>query len=123
MPSCLQRYVLKVICRDQPADKTAQIFTIGLNVTVILANSRYYWDRHIWDIPFDEIHSVGKIAIAAKAMFVSAAFFTRVSLLCFYYRLTVDTGLVRYRWSLHCTMVFNLAIFLVFLPLAIFQCR
>jgi hypothetical protein len=114
---------MKVMLLDLQADKKAQIFTIGLNVTVILANSRYYWDRHIWDIPLNEIHSVGKIAIAAKALFVCAAFFTRLSLLCFYYRLTVDTGLAKYRWALHSSMVFNLAIFLVFLPLAIFQCR
>lgn len=33
----------------------AMIFTVGLNVAVILANQRYYWDRHIWDIPIREI--------------------------------------------------------------------
>jgi hypothetical protein len=96
---------------------------LGLNTAVILANDKYYWDRHIWDIPLAGIPSVGKIAMAAKALFVCAAFFTRLSLLCFYYRLLIDTGLDTYRWMLHGTMTFNFMIFLVFLPLSVFQCR
>ena len=119
----LQQYVIPSAFGKGCADCSFQLFTLGLNVAVILANARYYWDRHIWDIPLDKIHPVGKIAMAAKSLFVCAAFFTRLSLLCFYYRLTVDTGLAKYRWTLHGAMIFNLCIFLTFLPQSIFLCR
>jgi hypothetical protein len=99
------------------------LFTLGLNGAVILANARYYWDRHIWDIPISQIGGVGKIAMAAKVLFVMASFFTRVSLLCFYYRLTADAGLKKPRWAIHGALIFNIAMTLAFVPLAIFQCK
>jgi hypothetical protein len=98
------------------------LFTLGLNATVILANAKYYWDRHIWDIPLQKIAGVGKIAMAAKVLFVMASFSTRQSLLCFYYRLTVDTGFKKYKWIMHSATAFNIAICVTFVPLAIFQC-
>lgn len=66
--------------------------------------------------------AVGKIAMAAKVLFTMAAFFIRTSLICFYYRLTADTGLFAYKKALHAAMAFNIAVMLAFVPLSIFQC-
>lgn len=104
------------------SDMNTQLFTIGLNFVVILANARYYWDRHVWDIPIDKLASVGKVAMAAKVMFVMASFCTRQSLLSFYLRLTSDTGLSKYKWVMHGAVVFNVALLITFLPLCIFLC-
>ncbi|KIW01527.1 uncharacterized protein PV09_07005 [Verruconis gallopava] len=114
--------VKRWIGSDDVAIVVAAIFTLAFNASVMLANARYYWNRHIWDIPLNGVASVGKIAIAAKSLFVCASVTTRLSLLCFYYRLTSDTGLAKYRWVLHIAMAFNLAVFCTFLPLIIFLC-
>lgn len=33
------------------------MFTVALTVIVLLANQKYGWDRHIYDIPFNTIVS------------------------------------------------------------------
>jgi len=62
-------------------------------VVVILANEMYGWNRHEWDMTPDMIVGANKIAFVAKLMFSLAATFTRMSLICFYYRLVKDSGL------------------------------
>jgi hypothetical protein len=80
-------------------------------------------DRHIWDVPFNKIPQLGQIAMAAKLLFSFATFFTRLSLLSFYYRLIHDTTLKTYRVVLHAAGIFNAIVFVAFIFLTIFQCR
>lgn len=61
--------------------------------------------------------------MAAKVFFVFATFFTRVSLLSFYYRLLHDTTMKTYRMVLHAVGIFNGMVFIAFVILAIFECR
>ncbi|KAK5148889.1 hypothetical protein LTR04_000378 [Oleoguttula sp. CCFEE 6159] len=68
----------------------ALLMTIGMTAVVLLANTRYGWNRHVWDIPLDLFTNSGIIAFVAKIAFTLAATFTRISLLCFYYRLIKD---------------------------------
>ncbi|KAF2022287.1 hypothetical protein BU24DRAFT_439026 [Aaosphaeria arxii CBS 175.79] len=101
----------------------ALIFAIGLKTVVLLANQRYGWDRHVYDIPLDWIASTAKIAMAAKILFTCAASFTRLSLLFFYYRLVKDTDKKWFHWSIHANVAFTIGIFISFICLAIFQCK
>jgi hypothetical protein len=74
------------------------------------------------DIPFTQLESTGKIAMAAKIMFSAAATFTRLSLFCFYYRLVHETTKRRFVMAIHANVAFSVAIFITFFFLSIFQC-
>ncbi|KAJ4989844.1 hypothetical protein SVAN01_04681 [Stagonosporopsis vannaccii] len=100
----------------------ALLFTIGLTIVVLLANVKYGWDRHLWDIPLDKLVPTLKIAMAAKVVFTCAATFTRLSLHCFYYRLVADTGKTWFKWCIHLNVAYTIGIFISFIFLAIFQC-
>lgn len=90
---------------------------------VLLANQSYGWDRHVWDIPFDRLEATSKIAMAAKLTFTAAATFTRLSLLCFYYRLVSDSGKQWFKWLIHINVAYNVFIFIGFICLAVFLCN
>ncbi|KAH7078288.1 hypothetical protein FB567DRAFT_131994 [Paraphoma chrysanthemicola] len=100
----------------------ALLFTIGLTAIVLLANQRYGWDRHVWDIRFDQFVPASKIAMTSKVVFTAAASFTRLSLHCFYYRVIRDTGKTWFKWLIHANVVYTLGILVSFTFLAIFQC-
>lgn len=99
-----------------------QLFTFGLTVAVILADKRYGWDRHVWDIPDAQIQNANIIAMVSKILFTFAATFTRLSLCCFYYRLVKDSGIVWFQWVVHANIVFTIAVCIAFVILSIFLC-
>ncbi|KAL1641504.1 hypothetical protein SLS58_006009 [Diplodia intermedia] len=101
----------------------AYMSTVGMTITVIVANKQYYWDRHMWDVPMTAFTGVLKVAFSAKLIFVYAATFTRQSLLCFYYRLVADTGIRWFGWVLHLTVFLNVAGIIAFTCLGIWQCN
>lgn len=74
------------------------------------------------DIPFTQLASTGKIAMAAKVMFTAAATFTRLSLFCFYYRLVHESTKRTFVLAIHTNVAFSVAIFITFFFLSIFQC-
>ncbi|KAI6839305.1 hypothetical protein KC340_g3278 [Hortaea werneckii] len=100
----------------------ATLFTIGLTVVVVLANERFGWDRHIYDIPFDHIEKANIIALTAKVAFTLAATFTRLSLCMFYYRLVGDSGIVWFRWVVHANVAFTISVCITFVFLSVFLC-
>lgn len=100
----------------------AYLFTIGLTIVVIMANSSYGWDRHIWDVPLTKVEGASILAFCAKLTFVCASNFTRLSLIFLYYRLIKESTVKWYRWSIHFGLIFNTAIFIVLLFIGIFGC-
>lgn len=68
------------------------------------------------------IQKASIIAFAAKLLFVGASTFTRLSLVCFYYRLVGDTGISWFTWVLHASMAFNIAIGIAFTCIGIWLC-
>ncbi|KAI6843738.1 hypothetical protein KC340_g880 [Hortaea werneckii] len=100
----------------------ATIFTIGLTVVVVLANERFGWNRHIYDIPFEHIEAANIIALTAKVTFTLAATFTRLSLCMFYYRLVGDSGVNWFRWVVHANVAFTVAVCITFVFLSVFLC-
>lgn len=93
-----------------------------MTVVVVLANERFGWDRHIYDIPFDHIEKANIIALTAKVAFTLAATFTRLSLCMFYYRLVGDSGIVWFRWVVHANVVFTISVCITFVFLSVFLC-
>ncbi|KAF2632747.1 hypothetical protein BU25DRAFT_453933 [Macroventuria anomochaeta] len=100
----------------------ALVFAVGLTAVVLLANQRYGWDRHLYDIPLNNLTPTLKIAMAAKVVFTGAATFTRLSLHCFYYRLVADTGKTWFKWCIHLNVAYTLGIFISFPFIAVFLC-
>jgi len=99
-----------------------QLFAVGMTCTVMLANAVYGWDRHVWDIPTSEIASANKIAFVAKLMFTLAATFTRLSLICFYYRLVKDSGMRWFNYVLHTALLWTLAVGIGFVCMCVWLC-
>jgi hypothetical protein len=93
-----------------------------MTVVVILANERYGWNRHEWDIPFTMVPGANIIAFVAKLMFTFASTFTRISLICFYYRLVKDSGICWFRWILHISMAWTVAVCISFVCETIWLC-
>jgi hypothetical protein len=99
-----------------------QVFTVAIFVVVILANERYGWNRHVWDLPFDMIESANIVAFVAKLTFTLAATFIRLSLICFYYRLMKDSGIQWFRYVLHASVLWTASVCIVFVALTIWLC-
>lgn len=97
-------------------------FVVGTAAVVLLANQRYGWDRHIWDVPLPMIQSANIIAFIAKLTFVFASSFTRLSLIFQYYRLIRESDTLWYRWIMHFGLAFNLAILVILIFVGVFAC-
>ena len=95
---------------------------MALSIAVILANVRYQWDRHIWDVEFRMFEPASIIALVVKMSFNFAATFTRASLIFFYFRLVKDSGFETFYWILWGSTVYNFAIGVAFTLLSIFIC-
>ncbi|KAF2721800.1 hypothetical protein K431DRAFT_63989 [Polychaeton citri CBS 116435] len=100
----------------------ATVFAVALCVVVIIGNEMFCWDRHTWDVPWNKIKGAMIIAFVAKIAFTLAATTTRISLLCLYYRLVQDSGIRWFRWALHLTLAYLVAICVMFVFLVIFGC-
>ncbi|KAI5270514.1 hypothetical protein E4T47_06114 [Aureobasidium subglaciale] len=99
-----------------------QLLALALGIVVILANVRYQWDRHLWDVEFTMFQDASIVALLTKVFFTLAGSFARASLICFYFRLIKDTGYSLFKYILWAAFVYNLAIGIAFLILAIFLC-
>ncbi|KAI5199839.1 hypothetical protein E4T42_07803 [Aureobasidium subglaciale] len=100
----------------------AYLLALALGIVVILANVRYQWDRHLWDVEFTMFQDASIVALLTKVFFTLAGSFARASLICFYFRLIKDTGYSLFKYILWAAFVYNLAIGIAFLILAIFLC-
>ncbi|CAE7207985.1 hypothetical protein PTTW11_09771 [Pyrenophora teres f. teres] len=123
---CARLYTRLIIKRwfgiDDVFILLALLFTLGLTAIVLLANEKYGWDRHEWDVPISQIIPTYKVAMAAKVIFTAAATFTRLSLHCFYYRLVADSGKSWFKWLVHANVAYTVGIFIALTFMAIFFC-
>ncbi|PSN59014.1 hypothetical protein BS50DRAFT_449075, partial [Corynespora cassiicola Philippines] len=123
----LRLYVRLVIKRWFGSDDAliilALIFDVGLTACVLIANQRFGWDRHVYDIPLTSYAPTTKIAMSAKLMFIASASFTRLSLFCFYYRFARDSGKKTFLWLVHISITYTICSFIAFVFVGIFQCN
>jgi hypothetical protein len=107
---------------------------------VYFAATKYQLDRHIWDVPPEQVAGTtneatlrsmliltmlaeqGRITYVHNILFILAANATHVSWLCFYYRLTTDSGIEWFRGILHASVAGIIALFAIFLALAVRLC-
>ncbi|KAK7627773.1 hypothetical protein BKA81DRAFT_303147, partial [Phyllosticta paracitricarpa] len=87
----------------------AFVLAVGLSTTIILAFQRFYWNRHIWDIPLWSIQPTIKVGMAARLIFPTVIFFTRQSLLAFYSRLFNAPDIQWAKWTLRGAFAINIA--------------
>ncbi|KAF2421520.1 hypothetical protein EJ08DRAFT_491217 [Tothia fuscella] len=97
--------------------------TAGFNITVILGFSKYGWDRHSWTIPITLIQSSIVIGNSSKLIFSLCATLTRLSFLGFYYRLTENVVMKRFKVLLHISVVFVIALCVVAFCAILSLCR
>ncbi|PSN58694.1 hypothetical protein BS50DRAFT_614797 [Corynespora cassiicola Philippines] len=98
------------------------ILDVGNTACVWLANQRYGWDRHIYDIPFDKWAPTAKAAFTAKILFLLAVSATRLSLFSLYYRLSSGISSRSYRWLLHANVAGTVAFVVCFTTLTVLIC-
>ena len=60
-------------------------------MTVILADAKFGWNRHIWDATAAEVRGGLQMQYAATFQFNIASFLIKMSLLVFYHRLVTET--------------------------------
>ncbi|PNS18978.1 hypothetical protein CAC42_6073 [Sphaceloma murrayae] len=122
----LRLHVRATVKRQLGADDffiaVALVFAIGLGVNSIIANQLYGWDRHIWELPFSMYPQSLQTAMSGKILFTLAATFTRISLILFFYRLVKDAQIKWYRWMLHASIIWTVAVGITFIFLSIFIC-
>lgn len=53
----------------------------------------------------------------------AAATFTRLSLICFYYRLVKDSGIRWFVWVLHASVIWQIALCITFVCLTVWLCK
>lgn len=86
------------------------------------ANDSSPQDRHIWDVPFTKYEDALYLSWWTKIVFASAACFTRMSLLMFYWYLTRESSKRLYRLALLTAMVISVAVGIALILINIFQC-
>ncbi|KAL6713401.1 hypothetical protein ACLMJK_008866 [Lecanora helva] len=95
--------------------------TFALTVVVLVADNNFGWDRHSWDLHAENGPSGYKLCLTAQILFFWAATLNKMSLLCFYKRLTNACTPLWYRWAIVIGLVFHgLMLAAFFLPLKAF---
>lgn len=68
---------------------TAAVSAIGMTITVILANTIYGWNHHIWDLTFDDLVTARKVSLAAQLLYLFSSSLAKISILLSYINLAV----------------------------------
>ncbi|KAF2402985.1 hypothetical protein EJ06DRAFT_316167 [Trichodelitschia bisporula] len=101
----------------------AYISTVAVSAVVFYGNARLQWDRHAYDMRLDDVVPALKALYASKMLWAASSSFTRLSLLCLFYRLLDHCQLRQYRWILHSITSFVIGLFILQLALCTLQCR
>ncbi|KAL9601652.1 MAG: hypothetical protein Q9219_002372 [cf. Caloplaca sp. 3 TL-2023] len=98
--------------------------TFALTVVVLVADNHYGWNRHSWDLHAHNGPHGYKLCLTAQILFFWAASLNKISLLCFYKRLT--HGGVYKLWYKYCIVGgigFITAMLIAFFISACFACQ
>jgi hypothetical protein len=96
--------------------------TVALVACTIIANTKYGWDRHVWDVTLPNISMGKKYALLTQCLFGAAVNFTKLSVLWFLKRLFKDSG----SWIATHVKILLWAVAIVtpaYILMAVFQCR
>ncbi|KAL1960775.1 hypothetical protein VTO42DRAFT_6605 [Malbranchea cinnamomea] len=101
----------------------ALIPTTGVAATVLLANMKYGWDRHIWDLVPENVKPGIQLGFAGTILFSVAAGLCRLALCAFYYRLLPSRGTKIYPWVIWGFASFSSVGSIVFVFWLAFLCK
>ncbi|KIW05544.1 hypothetical protein, variant [Verruconis gallopava] len=83
----------------------------GFAAILILAFTKYGWDKHIWDIPPDQLVQARKAMFAMEIIYLWSSSTTRISILLFYRRLGGSVSQV-FRYTVYAAiasvMIYNI---------------
>ncbi|KAI4146456.1 MAG: hypothetical protein L6R39_003453 [Caloplaca ligustica] len=93
-------------------------------VVVLVADNHYGWNRHSWDLHAHNGPHGYKLCLTAQILFFWAASLNKISLLCFYKRLT-HGGVYKlwYKWCIIGGIAFITAMLIAFFLSAVFACQ
>ena len=120
---------LSVVCHVSHASyyvsmaNISQIPTFALTVVVLVADNNFGWNRHSWDLHAKNGPSGYKLCLSAQILFFWAATLNKMSLLCFYKRLTNACTPLWYRWTIVIGLVFHGLMLTAFFLSAVLACR
>ena len=107
---------------DDIAIVAAVFPTLACASITVYAVKNIGWDRHIWDVPIDELVSSLKIAMAIEILFSFACTLTRMSILLLVLRIMANGRGVLRRLAI-CSMVLICVEELIFSIVVINTCR
>ncbi|KAL8664208.1 MAG: hypothetical protein Q9168_007955 [Polycauliona sp. 1 TL-2023] len=98
--------------------------TFALTVVVLIADNNYGWNRHSWDLHAENGPSGYKLCLSAQILFFWAATLNKISLLCFYRRLTLN-GIYQswYKYCIKGGIIFLVCMLIAFFISALFACQ
>ncbi|KAI4200221.1 MAG: hypothetical protein LQ350_004079 [Teloschistes chrysophthalmus] len=98
--------------------------TFALTVVVLVADNHYGWNRHSWDLHAHNGPHGYKLCLAAQVLFFWAATLNKISLLCFYKRLTTG-GIYKlwYKWCIVGGIAFQVLMLIAFFIVAVNACK
>ncbi|KAK3068129.1 hypothetical protein LTR53_014539 [Teratosphaeriaceae sp. CCFEE 6253] len=107
LPFLVRRLAFRL---DDTMIALALFFTIVLTAIILLGEYRYDWNKHSWDVQPVHITGARIVGIVGRLAFSLAATFTRLSLCAFYYRIVKDSGINWFKWVVHGTVAFTVAV-------------
>ncbi|KAL8663169.1 MAG: hypothetical protein Q9202_004101 [Teloschistes flavicans] len=98
--------------------------TFALTVVVLVADNHYGWNRHSWDLHAHNGPHGYKLCLSAQILFFWAATLNKISLLCFYKRLTTG-GIYKlwYKWCIVGGIAFQVTMLIAFFIVAVNACK
>lgn len=97
--------------------------TFALTVVVLVADNNFGWDKHSWDLHAENGPPGYKLCISAQILFFWAATLNKISLLCFYKRLTGPCTPSWYKFSIIGGIIFQIMMVLAYFIVALLACR
>lgn len=91
-------------------------------VISILAELKYGWDRHAWDVLPSMVSTGLKLSLTTQCLFASAVASIRLSMLILIRRV-ITVAMPRLQKLIIFAMVLATSIAVLFIFIAIFQCR
>ena len=99
----------------------ATVPTTAVAILIVLAEQRWGWNRHIWDVPTDLLTLGLKLVMAIECIFGVSASFTKLSLLILTRRVMTEDS--RTRRIATVGIAFIAVDLMIFITVVVFTCK
>ncbi|KAE9380981.1 hypothetical protein N431DRAFT_459885 [Stipitochalara longipes BDJ] len=122
----LRIFTRTCISRSFGADDTfiliAMVPTTAFVVLMLIAQAKYGWNRHAWDVLPSTVAIGEKISLTSQILFAAASISTRLSMLLLTRRI-LATGYEKLQKIILFVMVWMVTDCLIFIIVVVFQCK